>query len=139
MTTSKPYGSIYSIGGAMNQNQRKVLLCTAIIIGLWILFPPYVIKIPWGLHQSRVIKSGHGFIFGLPNYVHKYYNDLTETWDYRTYIATINAFAWLAEILGTALVGGLVCVALGGKRKGPDTDKVDHSPEVKGENSKPFY
>jgi hypothetical protein len=49
----------------MNKQQKVVLLCTAVVIGLMVLFPPYVVK----SYSHVVIKSGYGFIFDLPPYI----------------------------------------------------------------------
>lgn len=46
----------------MNQKQKTVLLCTAVVVGLMVLFPPYVVM----SDKQVVIKSGYGFLFDLP-------------------------------------------------------------------------
>ena len=46
----------------MNQKQKTVLLCTAVVVGLLVLFPPYVVM----SGKQVVIKSGYGFLFDLP-------------------------------------------------------------------------
>jgi len=52
---------------AMNQRQRRVLFCVAVIIGLLVLFPPYEVKHkPSVRAKERVVKNGYAFLFAMP-------------------------------------------------------------------------
>lgn len=84
----------------MNQKQKTVLLCTAVVVGLMVLFPPYVVM----KYKQVVIKSGYGFLFDLPPYV-----SATST---AVIPATVNVATLLIQIFAVLVVGGLVYLAL---------------------------
>ena len=85
----------------MNPEQKWILLCTAGLIAIMMIFPPYTVVNA----RHVVIKAGYGFIFDLPPYVSG------------TSIlpASVNIATLLAQIVGVLVVGGLVYFAF--KRK----------------------
>ena len=85
----------------MNPKQKAVLFCTAAIIGLMILFPPYVMANT----NNWVFKSGYGFIFALPTQIS------TSPRDETTYHATLHVSTLFSQIVGALIIGGLVCIA----------------------------
>ena len=85
----------------MNGTQRKVLLVTAIVIALMVLFPPYEVK----NYRQVTIMSGYGFLFALPEY-----QSLTASIP-----AYVNVQTLIVQILGAIVVGGLVYFACGKK------------------------
>jgi hypothetical protein len=87
----------------MNQKQRATLFYMAAIIGVMILFPPYVVK----NFRQVVIKSGYGFLFNLPPY--EYVSSATDA--IGVIPATVNAATLLMQIIGVLIVGGLICLA----------------------------
>lgn len=84
----------------MNQKQKVVLLYTVVIIGLMVIFPPYVVE----NFRQVVIKSGYGFILDLPLYL--------PTSSSVVIPATVNVSALFIQLLGTLIVGGLSYIAL---------------------------
>jgi hypothetical protein len=84
----------------MNQKQKTVLFCTAVVVGLMVLLPPYVVM----NYKQVVIKSGYGFLFYLPQYV--------STTSKAVIPATVNVATLLIQILAVLVVGGLVYSAL---------------------------
>jgi hypothetical protein len=49
----------------MNKTQRKVLLVTAAVLALMIVFPPYIVKD----NKQVTLKTGYGLLFNLPPYL----------------------------------------------------------------------
>jgi hypothetical protein len=83
----------------MNKTQSRILIITAAIIAVMLLFPPYHAVLPNGL----VRMAGYGFIFSLPSWVSS--NFVIEV------PATIDAGTLLTQILGVAIVGGILSFA----------------------------
>ncbi len=86
----------------MNQKQKVVLLCTAALVVLMILYPPYVVM------NSRqvVIKAGYGFLFDLPSYKPR------EVIGRSSIPATVNVPTLGIQMFGVLIVGGLVFIVL---------------------------
>lgn len=83
----------------MNRKQKTVLLCTAAIIAIMVLFPPYVVK----NYRGVVIRSGYGFLFDLPPYIQE-----TSYVENPAIPATLNIPTLLIEVMGALIVGGLI-------------------------------
>jgi hypothetical protein len=84
----------------MNHKQKSVLIIIAIIIGLMILFPPYVAK----NYKQVVIKSGYAFIFNFPPYVSTKSDVMIPS--------TINASTLFIQIIALLIIGSLVFAVL---------------------------
>jgi len=81
----------------MNKTQRKILLISAAIIALMVIFPPYQVK----NYKEVTIMSGYAIIFSLPEY------PTTSG----SIPANVNAVTLFAEIFGALIVCGLAYVA----------------------------
>jgi len=89
--------------------QKIALVSTSTIIGLMILFPPYVIKSITGI-KGMTIKAGHGFVFDLPTYIKDtviYDASIGDIVPYTMDIpATVNVSMLVAQIFGALVIGG---------------------------------
>lgn len=72
----------------MNETQRKILISTAVVVALMVIFPPYIVEF-----KGTVTTAGYGFLFDLPSR------------------AVVNAKTLLVQIFGAAVVGGLAFLA----------------------------
>ncbi len=72
----------------MNQKQKKLSKIISVIIGLIIVFPPYV-----KLYKGNVVASGFSFIFDLPSR------------------ATVNVSMLFAEMIGALIIGVILFYA----------------------------
>jgi hypothetical protein len=81
----------------MNKIQQKVLIFSATIIALIIIFPPYQIK----NFANVSIQTGYAFIFSLPEY-HSSSASIS---------ANINAITLLVEIFSVLVICGLLYLA----------------------------
>ncbi len=73
----------------MNQKQKKLSKIISVIIGLIVVFPPYVIR----LYQGNVVENGFSFIFDLPSR------------------ATVNVSMLFAEMIGALIIGVILFYA----------------------------
>lgn len=77
----------------MNEQQRKLLLTTAAVVALMVLFPPYEIL----NFRQVIVGSGYGFLFDLPAY--------------GGMSASVAIKTLSAQIAGALIICGLVFVA----------------------------
>ncbi|CAN5403852.1 hypothetical protein BH11PLA2_BH11PLA2_27830 [soil metagenome] len=91
----------------MNKLQRNILICTAAIVALLVLFPPYVV-----IYERITVKSGYGFVFYLPPIVLP---------SGRVIPAAVEVTTLFALITGAVIVGGLLCIAFKSREVKPVT------------------
>ena len=82
----------------MNRKQQSILIIMSMLIGIMVLFPPYVVQCGKYNFTSH---SGYAFIFSLPR------EDFCRT--------IINVTALATPICGILIVGGLLYIALKNK------------------------
>ncbi len=82
----------------MNETQRKILLSTAAIVALMVMFPPYIVE----NYKGVAIMAGYGFLFDLPSKALESGSSIP---------AVVNAKTLLVQIFGTVVVGGLAFFA----------------------------
>ncbi|MCK9418865.1 MAG: hypothetical protein M0R70_05725 [Nitrospirae bacterium] len=87
-------------GLTMNRKQQSILFIMALLIGIQILYPPYVSS-PYKVRYDSSFGFGYSFIFDLPHD--------------SGYSTTINTTALLVPICGVLLVGSLLYLALKSK------------------------
>lgn len=91
----------------MIQRQKIALVSTIAVIGLMILFPPYVVK---GI-KDMGIKAGHSFILDLPTYSRdtiKYDASVGDIVQYTMNIpATVNVSLLAIQVFATLIIGGI--------------------------------
>lgn len=85
--------------------QQLVLFITAGIVGIMVIFPPYVVK-----DGGRLLESGYGYLFGLPGCSITRGSGMTAILDYVP--AVVNVSTLFIQIIGALIVGGLVWFAL---------------------------
>lgn len=73
----------------MNETQRKILIATACVVALMVIFPPYIQE----TLSDSVRDTGYDFLFDLP---------------YRSFV---NVKMLLVQFFGTTIIGGLVFFA----------------------------
>jgi hypothetical protein len=77
----------------MNQKQKSTLISTAAVVGIMILFPPYIIK----NFKQAIIQTGYGFLFQLPVHAGSY-----------KLPATVNVATLLIQIIAVLVIGVLI-------------------------------
>jgi hypothetical protein len=82
----------------MNETQRKVLLTTAGVVALMIVFPPYIAE----NYRGVPVMAGYGFLFDLPSYVMQSGSSIP---------SSVNVKTLLMQIFGAVVVGGLAFFA----------------------------
>jgi len=82
----------------MNETQKMVLLVTAAVVAVMVMFPPYEVV----NYNHVTIMAGYGFLLDLPSYVME---------GGRQMPSSVNVKTLLAQILGAIVVGGLVFLA----------------------------
>ncbi len=82
----------------MNETQRKILLATAGVVALMVIFPPYITE----NYKGVPIMAGYGFLFDLPSYVSQSGSSIP---------ASVNVKTLLVQIFGAVVVGGLAFLA----------------------------
>ncbi len=82
----------------MNATQRKILLVTAGVVAMMVIFPPYIVV----SSQGTTKMAGYGFLFDLPSYLTQSMFWIPSSVDVKTL---------LVQIFGAAVVGGLAFFA----------------------------
>jgi hypothetical protein len=82
----------------MSETQKKILLATAAVVALMVIFPPYHVK----NYTNVTIMAGYGFLFNLPAYAMESGREIP---------ADVNVITLLAQIFGAVVVGGLGFIA----------------------------
>lgn len=78
----------------MNDTQRKILLATATVVALMIIFPPYIVEDYGGV----TVMAGYGFLFDLPSYTTRFGSSIP---------SSVNVKTLLVQIFGAVVVGAL--------------------------------
>ncbi|MDD2914501.1 MAG: hypothetical protein PHP70_04210 [Gallionella sp.] len=78
----------------MNETQRKILIATAGVVALMVIFPPYIVE----NYRAVTIMAGYGFLFDLPSYAMQSGSSIP---------ASVNVKTLLVQIFGAVVVGGL--------------------------------
>ena len=81
----------------MNKSQKIILIVTAFIITIMLLFPQFVIY-----NNNQILKTGYGFAFNLPQ---------IKSGSGFIFSATVNASTLLVQIFGVLVVGSLLCLS----------------------------
>jgi len=81
---------------SLGEKEKVVLLITAGVVLLMLIFPPFVVRLPSGSYLDK----GYGFIFSPPK--HGYLS------------ATINVATLLTQLAGVALIAGVIWMFVGG-------------------------
>jgi len=82
----------------MNETQRKILIATAGVVAMMVIFPPYIVE----NYRGVTIMAGYGFLFDLPSRILETGSSIP---------AVVNVKTLLVQIFGAAVVGGLTFLA----------------------------
>ena len=82
----------------MNEMQRKILLATAGVVAVMVIFPPYLVE----NYRGVTTMAGYGFLFDLPSYTMQSGSSIP---------SSVNVKTLLVQIFGAVVVGGLVFLA----------------------------
>lgn len=82
----------------MNETQRRILLTTAGVVALMVIFPPYIAE----NYRGMPVLAGYGFLFDLPSYVMQ---------SGSTIPSSVNVKTLFVQIFGAVFVGGLAFFA----------------------------
>lgn len=78
----------------MNDTQRKILLATAAVVALMVIFPPYIVE----NYRGASVMAGYGFLFDLPSRTFESGSSIP---------AVVNVKTLLVQIFGAVVVGAL--------------------------------
>jgi hypothetical protein len=90
----------------MNRIQRIILILTATIIAIVLLFPP----ITYDWDSGSIMENSYGFIFKLPRY-RTLRKEEGKPLQPVTYTPKINTSVWVIQIFGIVLIGSLLCIS----------------------------
>lgn len=82
----------------MNETQRKILIATAVVVALMVIFPPYIVE----NFRGALIMAGYGFLFDLPSHTFQSGSSIP---------SVVNVKTLLVQIFGAVVVGGLAFLA----------------------------
>lgn len=82
----------------MNESQRKILIATAVVVAMMVIFPPYIVE----NFRGMLLMAGYGFLFDLPSYLVQSGSSIP---------SVVNVKTLLVQIFGTVVVGALAFLA----------------------------